>query len=110
FGVPVAKLGSLVNYSEIERMIQIIGVAPTLDLLLTARLINADEARSIGFCNQVLPLAELDQRVQELCAQMREVAPLTQQWHKQMVKTVLYKADFIDLTPEEAALPDACFE
>jgi enoyl-CoA hydratase/carnithine racemase len=110
FGVPVAKLGALVNYYELERMIQIIGVGPTLDLLLTARLMNAGEAKSIGFCNQVLPLDELDRRADELTQQMSEVAPLTQQWHKQMVKTVLYKTDFIDLEPEAAALPDACFD
>jgi enoyl-CoA hydratase len=109
-GVPVAKLGALVNYYEMERMIQLIGLSATLDLLLTARLIDAQEARSIGFCSRVVPVADLDETIQILTQQMSEVAPLTQQWHKQMAKTILRAEDLIDLDPEEAALPDICFE
>jgi enoyl-CoA hydratase len=109
-GVPVAKLGALVNYYELERMIQLIGLSATLDLLLTARLIDAQEALSMGFCSRVVPVTNLDETVQILTEQMREVAPLTQQWHKQMAKTLLHPADLVDLDPEDAALPDACFE
>jgi enoyl-CoA hydratase len=110
FGVPVAKLGALVNYYELERMIQLIGPSATLDLLLTARLINAQEAQSMGFCSRVVPVTHLDETVQILTGQMLEVAPLTQQWHKQMAKTILGSADLIDLDPEEAALPDLCYD
>lgn len=110
FGVPVAKLGALVNYYEMERMIQLIGLSATLDLLLTARLLDAHEARSIGFCSRVVPVVNLDETVRILTEQMGEVAPLTQQWHKQMAKTLLRPADLIDLDPEEAALPDLCYE
>lgn len=110
FGVPVAKLGALVNYYELERMINLIGMGPTLDLLITARLIDAAEARSIGFCSRIVPLAETDQQVSDLADQICAVAPLTQGWHKQMVKTVLRKPDLVDLDPEEGALPDICFD
>ncbi len=110
FGVPVAKLGALVNYYELERMVHLIGVGATLDLLLTARLIDVQEAQSIGFCSRVVPMAEVDQTVTDLAEQICAVAPLTQRWHKQMIKTVLRGADLVDLDPEEAVLPEACFD
>lgn len=110
FGVPVAKLGALVNYFELERMIHLIGVGATLDLLLTARLIDVAEAQSIGFCSRIVPLAEIDVKAADLAAQVCAVAPLTQGWHKQMLKTILRKPDLVDLEPEEAALPDICFD
>ncbi|MBX3001571.1 MAG: enoyl-CoA hydratase/isomerase family protein [Caldilineaceae bacterium] len=109
-GVPVAKLGALVSYYELERMIQLIGLSATLDLLLTARLIDAEEARSISFCSRVVPVADLDGTIELLIGQMHEVAPLTQQWHKQMAKTILRPADLDDLDPEETTLPDLCYD
>jgi enoyl-CoA hydratase/carnithine racemase len=109
FGMPVARLCTLIGYGEMQRFVSLIGVGGTLDLLLTARLIDAREALRIGLCNQVHPLAEIDQVVQQLASSMTSLAPLAQKWHKQMLQTVLQKPDLVDLDPEEVMLPDACF-
>lgn len=110
FGMPVAKLGTLVDYGELQRFIHLLGVGVTLDLLLTARLIQAPEAKHIGLCSQLFPLEEFGTATEQLAQRMARLAPLTQRWHKQMVHTLLNKPDLLDLDTEEAMLPDACYD
>jgi enoyl-CoA hydratase len=110
YGIPVARLGALVNYFELQRMIQLIGLSPTLDLLLSGRMMTAADALMIGFCNQVAPLAEVETAVLTMAQQVSRLAPLSHAWHKQMVRTVLLNPDLTDLNPEEGALPDICFD
>ncbi len=110
FGMPVAQLNTLVGYRELQRFVHLIGLGATLDLLLTARLVPANEAQAIGLCSQVYPLAEIDSQVAELTARMVNFAPLAQRWHKQMIQTLLRKPDLHDLTPDEGMLPDAIYD
>lgn len=107
---PVAKLGALINYFELERLIPLIGLGATLDLLLTARSMTAQEGKEMGYCTRVFPLASIDEEALRLAVSMSQLAPLSQSWHKQMVKAVLNRPDLLDLDPEEAALPDICFD
>lgn len=109
FGMPVAKLNTLIGYGEMQRFVEIIGVGHTLDLLLTARLVDAPEARSMGLCSQIHPLDTVDAVLDDLTAGMVDLAPLAQRWHKQMLQTVIHKPDLLDLTPDEAMLPDEIF-
>lgn len=110
FGMPVAKLSTLIGYRELQRFVHLIGLGATLDLLLTGRMIQVDEALRMGFCSQVHPLAEVDVKVEELAAAMVDLAPLAQRWHKQMLYTLMRRPDLVDLSPEEATLPDAIFD
>ena len=41
FGMPVARLGILVSYDEMRRLLRLVGPGHTSDLLLTGRLIDA---------------------------------------------------------------------
>ncbi|HRJ44515.1 MAG TPA: enoyl-CoA hydratase-related protein, partial [Caldilineaceae bacterium] len=109
FGMPVAQLNTLVGYRELQRFVHLIGLGATLDLLLTARHVDANEAQAIGLCSQVHPLAEIDGVVAGLTERMVNLAPLAQRWHKQMLHTLLRKPDLLDLTPEEGMLPDAIY-
>jgi len=59
FGMPVAQLSTLVGYRDLQRFVHLIGLGATLDLLLTARQLNAHEAQAIGLCSRVYPLAEI---------------------------------------------------
>ena len=110
FGMPVAQLSTLVGYRELQRFVHLIGLGATLDLLLTARVVDAAEAQAIGLCSQVYPLAEINAKVDEMTARMVDLAPLAQRWHKQMLNTLLRKPDLLDLTPEEGVLPDAIYD
>ena len=81
----------------------------TSDLLLTARMVNVQTAYDMGLCSQVHPLADIDTALDELTAQMVDLAPLAQRWHKQMLQTIIHKPDLLDLTPDEAMLPDEIY-
>lgn len=110
FGLPVAKLSNLLGYRELERFVHLIGLGATMDMLLTARLLDAPEAKAVGLCSRIYPLDQIDAQVYALAAEMTGLAPLAQKWHKQMIHTVLRNPELVDLSPEEEALPDACFE
>ncbi len=52
-----------------------VGEKHARDLLLTGRIIDADEARSIGLVNEVVPTEKLIERARELASQLMENSP-----------------------------------
>ncbi len=60
FGIPVKRLGLVVAYSELEPLVQLVGPANALEILLEGRIFGADEALRMGLINRVVPDAELD--------------------------------------------------
>jgi enoyl-CoA hydratase len=78
FGVPVARtLGNFPAPVNFSRLVAAIGPIRAREMMLTARLLDAAEAKSIGLVDQVHPAAELEARVRELAARLGELAPLT---------------------------------
>lgn len=110
FGVPIAKLGLLVGHQEMRRLVRLVGPAVALNLLLTARLVDAAEAHRLGLVGRVVPLADLEATAYGLAEEMAALAPLTHRWHKQILQTVLRDPGLRHLTPEEEARPYACFD
>lgn len=110
FGVPIARLGILVGYKEMRRLVTLVGPGPTMDLLLTARLIDSATALRLGLVSEVVPNAEVEDRTYRLAQKMCELAPLSARWHKQILQTVLTNPALSHLSPSEEALPFACFD
>ena len=110
FGLPVARLGFLITYPQMQRFVQMFGASVVSDLLLTARLLDAPQALAAGLCSQVHPLATIDDAVLHLAQTMTRLSPLTQRWHKAMLQTVLHKPDLGQLTDEELAVVDTMFD
>jgi len=54
-----------------------LGPSRTLDLLLRARLLGADEAHAAGFVTELCRPEELDERVRGIAEQLAGHAPLT---------------------------------
>ena len=64
FGVPVARtLGNCLSITNTARMVDLIGLAATKDVLLTGRLIAAEEARLNGLANEIIPSEQLSAEV-----------------------------------------------
>ena len=77
FGAPVARtLGNCVSPATTARLRAGLGRALTNELLLTGRLIGAEEAHAAGFVRAVVPAVEFDRLVQELVHQVSACAPL----------------------------------
>lgn len=67
FGQIETKWGLTPGGGGTQRLTQLIGPLKTRELIYTADIIDATEARRIGLVNDVVPLAELDDYVTNLC-------------------------------------------
>ena len=98
FGIPVKRLGLVVAYAELEPLVQLVGPANALEILLEGRIFGADDALRMGLINRVVPDAELDAEVAATTARIAEGAPLVARWHKKFTRRLLQHGP---LAPEE---------
>jgi enoyl-CoA hydratase/carnithine racemase len=78
FGVPIARtVGNCLSMNTYSLLLFHLGPARTLDLLLRARLLSADDAHGAGFVSELCADDALDGAVDELVAPLLEHAPLT---------------------------------
>ena len=82
FGIPVKRLGLVVAYAELLPLVQLVGPANALEILLEGRIFGADEALRMGLVNRVVADGELDAEVAATAARIAEGAPLVARWHK----------------------------
>jgi enoyl-CoA hydratase len=90
FGFPVARtLGNCLSAANTARLASLIGPARVTDIIFTARLIEAEEARAIGLVGEILPDAEaLAARAGALAQLIASHAPLTLRATKEMLRRV----------------------
>lgn len=74
-GVTFAKLGILPGLGSTHLLPRLVGMAKALELVLTARVINAFEAREIGLVNRVVAPESLLAEAQAMAAAMAECKP-----------------------------------
>ena len=84
FGFPVARtLGNCLSMSNYARLASLLGAARVKDIVFTARLIEAEEARAIGLVSEVVEPEALAARADELARLVASNAPLTLRATKQ---------------------------
>ena len=110
FGIPVAHLSILVGYSEMSRLLRLVGPGNASNILLTGRIFDADEALRMGLVNEVHPLDRIDDFVRELALSMVSLAPLSQARNKRIMRTVLKNTGLESLSAEQLALPFKNFD
>jgi enoyl-CoA hydratase/carnithine racemase len=74
FRIPEVDLGIPLAWGGMPRLIRDIGPVMTRELVMTCRSFAADEARSIGFLNRVVPENELHSVVEDLARQLLDKA------------------------------------
>src|SRR5437899_6189368 len=78
FGAPIARtLGNFAAPASLALLVATVGPVRAREMILTARLIAAPEAKTLGLVDEVHPLAALEARARELAARIAEHAPLT---------------------------------
>jgi len=79
FGFPIAKtLGNCLSMANYARLAALVGPQRVLELIFTAKLVGADDAKAIGLVSEVLPdHAALQARGMELALEIAGNAPLT---------------------------------
>jgi enoyl-CoA hydratase len=76
FGQPEVNLGLLPGFAGTQRLARLVGKGVALDLLLTGRQIDADEAQRIGLVNRVVPAADLLAAARDMAATLAAKPPV----------------------------------
>jgi enoyl-CoA hydratase len=76
FGQPEVNLGLIPGYGGTQRLVQLIGKGKAMELLMTADMIKADEAKSLGLVNHIFSAEELLVKTKEILAKIQTKAPL----------------------------------
>ncbi len=74
FGQPEIKLGTLPGSGGTQRLTRLIGKSKAMEMVLTGRLMNADEAERAGLVARVLPLADLIDEALRVATQIAELS------------------------------------
>ncbi|MFZ5623035.1 MAG: enoyl-CoA hydratase/isomerase family protein [Gemmatimonadota bacterium] len=101
FGQPEVKLGIGPGYGGTVRLPRLVGRGRALDLLLTGRTIDAQEALQWGLVNRVVPADRLMEETRRLLETILSNGPLAVQHVLEAVDTGL------DLSVDEAQLLEA---
>ena len=89
FGVPIARtLGNCLSAANCARLVDLIGAAPTKELLFTGRLLDATEALSLGLATRLAAVDALDAAVRELTQTIADNAPLTIRAAKEAIRRI----------------------
>jgi enoyl-CoA hydratase/carnithine racemase len=94
FGFPIARtLANCLSASSIARVAALTGVGRAMDMIMTTRLIEAEEALAIGLVNELLDSQEaLMARARAIAAQIATQAPLTMRATKEIVRRMRDRA------------------
>ena len=85
FGVPIARLGAVLAYPELEGLVRLAGPVGALEILLEGRLLNADEACRRGLVSRVVDALEFEREVADSVGRIIAGGPLNARWHKKFV-------------------------
>jgi len=89
FVIPEVDLGIPLAWGGIPRLVREIGPALTKELVLTCRPFGADEAKAIGFINQVVASGDLEATVTELGQNLASKTLYSLHSTKQQVNAVM---------------------
>ena len=110
FGIPIARLGILVGYGEMRRLVNLVGPGNASYILLSGRLIDAQEAHRIGLITTLLSADELHEHTYTLAHEMAELAPLSHERNKRIRDITLRNPSGEGLSQEEQDLPFTNFD
>ncbi|MAZ58096.1 MAG: enoyl-CoA hydratase [Flavobacteriales bacterium] len=74
-GLPECSLGLIPGYSGTQKLPQIIGVNLAMEMILTAKMINAEEAHRIGLVNHVVEQDNLLEKCLKICKLFHGTSP-----------------------------------
>lgn len=85
FGQPEVNLGLIAGFGGTQRLTRKVPYGAAMELLLTGRIIRADEALRIGLVNRVVPGDELMSAVRETMTEILSKGPVAVALTKRMV-------------------------
>ena len=110
FGITAARLGIVLGYREIRRLIQLVGSANATYILLSARHLDANEALHMGLVNRVLPLEELEGYTNKLVMDLAALAPLSHKGNKEVIRISSVNPSLEGLSQAQEEVPFGVFD
>lgn len=104
FGIPIRTLGMHAEIEDLATMRRALGESLCLDLLLTGRLLEADEALACGFLHRLVESARLEEAALSLAGDIADGAPLAARWHKRALRALAEDPGSAGELREEALL------
>jgi enoyl-CoA hydratase len=86
FGIPINKLGLVVGYIEMKGLIELIGRAAAMEILLEGRILNAEQAKDMGLVNRVVADDKVEEEALAAARRIADGAPLVARWHKKFAR------------------------
>ncbi|VFR24979.1 Enoyl-CoA hydratase [plant metagenome] len=108
FGIPIAKLGGVLAYPEMQALLGAVGPQVALELLLEGRLLNAAEACAKGLVTRVVPVEAWEAEISTSASRIAALAPLSARWHKRFIRRLQAQPE--PLTQAEQEEGYACFD
>lgn len=96
FASLAARLSLTYRWSDIKKMIDLIGPARTKDFFYSARHVPADEALAMGLVEYMRPDAEIEAFTRTYCARIAENAPLSMTATKRIIAELVKPSSEID--------------
>ena len=87
-GIPSTRLGIVVNFENVQRLVLLVGVARAKEILMTGKVFSGEEGASAGLTTKTCPAAELDAEVATLARSIAALAPLSVQGAKKAIDAV----------------------
>ena len=75
-GQPEVSIGIIPGWGGTQRLPRVVGIGVAKELILTGRLVDADESLRIGLVNAVFPPEELMEKTMELARTLAAKSPL----------------------------------
>ena len=88
FGIPAAKMGLGYKAGSMKILVDLVGPAYALEIMITARQFSAEEALRMGLVQKVVPVAELEKTTRGYCEMIAANAPLTMRAAKRIIREV----------------------
>jgi len=109
FGIPAAKLGLGYGFGAVKALADLVGPSSAMDILFSARFLDAEEALRIGLINRIVPREELEATVRDYANLIGGNAPLTIKAVKASVRELLKDPEKRDLD-KITQLTKQCFD
>ncbi|HJX12399.1 MAG TPA: enoyl-CoA hydratase-related protein [Dehalococcoidales bacterium] len=100
-GVTAARLGVVYPPSALRRLINLVGVSATRELLYTGRLVDAGRARDIRLVDEVVPADRLATVTYDLAREIAGNSPISVRGTKKMISRLLDSQSISPVTREE---------
>ncbi|HVY14788.1 MAG TPA: enoyl-CoA hydratase [Rhodopila sp.] len=85
FGQPEINLGVIPGAGGTQRLTRAVGKSKAMDMVLTARMMDAAEAEHANLVSKVFPAADLLPEVLKIAARIADLSPVAVQFAKQAV-------------------------